>query len=408
MDSITPLMGLALATLLAWLFLLAFRGGFWRADQRLPRARERETWPAVAVIVPARDEADVVGGTVAAILGQDYPGPLHLVLVDDQSGDGTAEVAHRAAAGIGQEDRLTVLTGEALPPGWSGKLWALDQGIGQARRALPEAAYFWLSDADILAAPDTLRRLVAKAEDDGRDLVSLMARLESEGFWARLLIPPFVLFFQKLYPFRWSNDPRARTAAAAGGCILVRRETFEAAGGYPAIRSALIDDCALARLMKAEARKQGRGIWLGLTESVHSHRPYQGLGEIWKMVARTAYTQLDHSPLLLAGTLLGMVFLYLAAPLILLTWPLHGNAPAALLAAAAWLLMALAARPTYRIYQEPFWRGLSLPLAGLLYTAMTFDSARRHWLGQGGQWKGRAQAHAKAVAERLEADGERG
>ena len=228
--------------------------------------------------------------------------------------------------------------------------------------------------------------------DDDRDLVSLMALLEHDGFWARLLIPPFVFFFQKLYPFPWSNDPRTRTAAAAGGCNLVRRKALEAAGGLEAIRDALIDDCTLAALIKRQPGRSSNGIWLGLTRSVVSIRPYRELDEVWRMVARTAYTQLEHSPVFLVGTLLGMTLLYLAPLLIPLSLPFHGNTLAALLAAAAWGLMAFAAWPTYRLYREPAWRCLLLPLAGLLYTAMTVDSARQHHRGQGGAWKGRVQA----------------
>ena len=387
------LLPIAAATLLAWLFLLLFRGGFWRADCRLEAAGRREApWPAVTALIPARDEAEVIGRAVAGILRQDYPGRLDVIVIDDDSRDRTLAEARAAAEAAGLAERLTVLRAGPLPPGWSGKLWALALGVARARDFGPR--YLWLSDADIVAAPDILRRLVAKAEDEGRDLVSLMALLEHRGAWARLLIPPFVFFFQKLYPFPWSNDPRSGTAAAAGGCNLVRAEALAQAGGFEAIGDALIDDCALAALIKRQARRRpgSRGIWVGLTEDVVSIRPYRALDEVWQMVARTAYTQLQHSPLLLAGTLLGMALLYLAPPLIPLTLPLHGEGLAAALAAAAWGLMALAAWPTFRLYGEPPWRCLLLPLAGLLYSAMTLDSAVQHAQGHGGRWKGRIQA----------------
>ena len=402
------LLPIATIALLAWLFLLTCRGGFWRADCRLGPAPERERdWPAVTAVVPARDEADVIEPALLSLLKQDYPGALRVVLVDDDSGDGTTARARALTGVAGRSEILTIVESAPLPPGWSGKLWAVQQGIERAEALEAGESpprYIWLSDADIVVEPDLLRRLIAKAEDDGRDLVSLMALLEHEGHWARLLIPPFVFFFQKLYPFPWSNDRDARTAAAAGGCNLVRAEALAAAGGITAIRDALIDDCALAALIKGRARPgtapRGRGIWLGLTEAAVSIRPYRALGEVWRMVARTAYTQLQHSPWLLAGTLVGMALLYLAPPLIPLTLPLHGEPLAAGLAAAAWLAMAFAAWPTYRLYREPPWRCLLLPMAALLYTAMTFDSALQHWHGRGGRWKGRVQAPGQQAGDR--------
>ena len=390
------LLAVATITLLAWLHLLFLRGEFWRANRLLGRQLplKADEAPEVVAVVPARNEAETVGSVVRALLAQDYAGRLRIVLVDDGSDDGTAALAREAAEAAGQAERLTVLQGAALPPGWAGKLWALNQGVAEARRLTPGARYLWFIDADIVAAPDSLSRLTAKAEGEGRALVSLMALLHHKGAWPRLLIPPFVFFFQKLYPFSWSNDPERATAAAAGGCVLLRADSLQRAGGLEAIRDALIDDCALARLIKTQAREEGRGIWLGLTRSVVSVRPYRRLSEIWGMVARSAYTQLDHSPLLLLGTVAGMLLLYAAPPLILLTLPLHGAWPAAIPALAAWLVMAFAAWPTYRLYRESAWRTLLLPLAGLLYTAMTLDSAWQHTQGRGGFWKGRAQAPA--------------
>ncbi len=377
----------AALALAAWAYLLLFHGRFWLADQRLPAtAATLAQWPSVVAVVPARNEADVIGQAIAGHLGQDYPGSFQVVLVDDESSDGTAQAA-RAAAGA--DPRLTVLPAPPREPGWVGKLWALESGM---RSVSPAPDYWWLTDADIGHPPDTLRRLVAKAEGDRRALVSLMVKLWCQSAWERLLIPAFVYFFQQLFPFPRANDPRSRVAAAAGGCVLLRADTLAAAGGLAAMKSAVIDDCTLAALVKPAARRQGLGIWLGLAETSHSLRPYSGLGEIWRMVARSAFTQLRYSSLLLLGTLLGMLLLYLVPPLLALTWPWHGSALAGSLALGAWSLMALSELPTLRLYGLAPLRALLLPLAGLLYTLMTLDSARRHWGGRGATWKGRVAA----------------
>ena len=384
----SPLTFLAGLSLAIWMYLFFFRGGFWRADQRLTEsAAAPDSWPPVAVIVPARNEADVVARSLRALLGQDYPGTFAVILVDDHSDDGTAAQAQSAA-----EDpvRLTVIPARDLPPGWSGKLWALSEGIAQATTQMPDAGYLWFSDADIEHDPGNLRALVARAETRNLDLVSLMAFLSCKGFWERLLIPPFIYFFQMLYPFAWSNDPAKATAAAAGGCVLLRREALQSAGGIAAIRGALIDDCSLARLIKE--RPGSGGIWLGLTRAARSLRPYSGLGEIWAMVSRSAYTQLRYSPLLLLGTLIGMILTYLVPPALTLLVFWTGNLPSGLLAGGAWLIMTLTFRPTLAFYGQPLWQAPLLPLSAALYAAMTFDSARQHWRGRGGHWKGRTQA----------------
>ena len=357
----------------AWVYLLFFRAAFWRADQRLEGdAAEPADWPAVVAVIPARNEAATIGRSVASLLGQDYPGAFSLVVVDDDSDDGTALAA-------GTAERLSVISGKPLETGWTGKLWAVGQGISYAKETCPEAAFVLLTDADIEHAPHTLRRLVAKAEEGGLDLVSLMVRLRCESFWERLLIPAFVFFFQKLYPFRSVNDPRKATAAAAGGCMLVRWRALERCGGVAAIRHRIIDDCALAA-----ALKPGGAIWLGLGEDIHSLRPYRRLGDVWSMVARSAYEQLGRSPLLLAGTVAGMAVIYLV--------PLVALVAGEIMGLAAWLLMAIAYWPTLRLYRQPAWKCLLLPLAALLYTLMTVDSARWHYLGRGGAWKGRSYA----------------
>ena len=386
-----------LLPLLAWLYLMAFHGGFWRARPRLddPVSASPAKLPRVVAVVPARNEADVIAETVQGLLNQVYKGALSIVLVDDHSEDATKEAAERAAQAHPAAERLTILQAASRPAGWVGKLWALEYG----RRSITnQPDYWWFTDADIHHAPDTLTRLVAEAETHARSQVSLMVRLSCSSGWEKLLIPAFVFFFQKLYPFPWVAADKRGVSAAAGGCVLVRADDFAAAGGLEAMKDAVIDDCTLAARLRPVARKAGRGLFLGLTLRSRSIRPYEGLADIWQMVARSAYTQLHYNPLLLAGTVVGMVLLYLLPPLALVTLPLHGNLLAAGAAFVTWLLMALAWTPTLRLYDLPPWRGLLLPLAGVLYTAMTFDSARLHWLGKGAAWKGRIGAGKSPAA----------
>ena len=368
-------------SLLVWLYLVLARGGFWLADQRDDRDAPSEppAWPAVTAVVPARNEADVIGRAIGSLLAQDYPGEFRVILVDDQSDDGTAAAA-RAAPGAG--GRLQVIQGKALPPGWTGKLWALAQGVERATED-GAPAYVLLTDADIGHDPGNLRALVARAEAGRLALATQMVRLHCRTAPERLLIPAFVFFFQMLFPFAWVNDPRRRTAAGAGGCMLIRREALEAAGGIAAVRAEIIDDCALA----ARLKKQGP-IWLGLTVRAESLRPYLTVGEIGKMISRSAYAQLDYSPWKLAGTVVGMAVTYLAPPVLVLA----GDGPAWFAGAAAWFLMWLAFQPTLRLYgRSPLW-GLALPLIGAIYSWFTLQSAIQVWRGRGGQWKGRAQA----------------
>jgi len=375
-----------------WLCLAFARGGFWKADQRLPRmaAQARRRWPSVVAVVPARNEAAVLPTTLPSLLSQVYRGAYRIVLVDDKSSDGTAEVAQRIMRATSSAH--VVRRACALPPGWAGKVWALAQGVEAASEIMPDAEYVWLTDADIRHKPHHLARLVARAEDADLDLVSVMAELSAQGGWPRLLIPPFVYFFQLLYPFPWINDPSRACAAAAGGCILIRRPVLERIGGLAAIRDALIDDCALARLVKRKGRDGGGRIWLGLADGAWSVRDYEGLSGIWQMVARTAFAELRYSWLRLGAALIAIGSVYIAPPLLVLLYPWHGHIAGAGLGLAAWILMSWTYRPTLRLYRQPILLAPLLPVAALIYMAMTIDSALRYLGGRGGLWKGRAQA----------------
>jgi hopene-associated glycosyltransferase HpnB len=376
---------LAFLVLAIWLALFFARGGFWLCRERDDRSSPPapKSWPRVAAVIPARDEADVIAASIGSLLAQGYPGGFRIVLVDDQSGDGTAQAAKTCAAASAFPDRLTVLQGASLPPGWAGKLWAVSQGVEFAEKNFAPD-YLLLTDADIAHAPDNLRALVARAEQGGFGLVSLMALLRCESFAEKLLVPAFVYFFQMLYPFRFVSDARKKVAGAAGGCMLVRTDLLARAGGVEAIASALIDDCALGVRMK-----QVGPIWLGLTRRVVSLRPYPHFDDIRKMVARSAYAQLHYSPWALAGALIGMVLTYLAPPLLALF--AGGAAQAAGLAAFA--LMSVTFWPIQRYYGLSGLRALTLPLIAAFYMVYTLDSALQFFRGRGGMWKGRAQAH---------------
>ena len=408
-----------------WAYLVVGHGGYWRTSQWLPRvAGAPDRWPDVVAVVPARNEAAMLPVTLPALLGQDYPGPLSVILVDDASTDGTAKVA--ATLGRGSDRPLRVVAGTPTPEPaeapdnaqapdhaqapdtagphggdgrWAGKVWAMAQGLRAAGipstrdRPDPERGHVLFTDADIALAPGALRGLVAAAEGDDRDLVSQMALLRTATGWERIVVPAFVYFFAQLYPFRWVNKPGSRTAAAAGGCMLVRRGALDRSGGVAPIRGALIDDVAMGTMIKAQ---RGR-TWLGLSRQVVSVRPYPDLASLWQMVARSAYTQLNYSPLLLAGTILGLLFSYALPPAAAITGLTviaggTNTAPAALAAGAGlagWALMSLSYLPMLRLYRLSPLRGPGLPLIALLYAAMTADSARRHYAGHGAEWRGR-------------------
>jgi hopene-associated glycosyltransferase HpnB len=381
----TIALGLAVLALAVWIYLLAGRGMFWLMRERDGGEAALEAWPSVTAVVPARNEAETITQSIGSLLKQDYPGLFQIVLVDDQSTDGTAEIAR----GLDTTGRLTVLTGAPLPDGWTGKLWAVKQGIAHATGGSPD--YLWLTDADIVHTPDNLRALVSRAASNDLVLVSLMAKLRCEDFAERFLIPPFVFFFAMLYPFSWVNQKGNPLAAAAGGCMLVRRESLEQAGGIESVRHEIIDDCALARRMK----KVG-GIWLGLTERSVSVRRYPSISDVGKMISRSAYAELRYSPLRLAGTLAGMGLVFAApAAIALLPTDIVG-VEARLIAAAAWVAMLGAIQPMLSFYRRsPLW-GITLPLTGAIYGTFTLNSAIQYWRGRGGLWKGRVQALTRA------------
>jgi hopene-associated glycosyltransferase HpnB len=359
-------------SLCVWIYLLCGRGRFWRVSAS-PAPRSNVPAKSVAVVIPARNEEHVVGQAVASLLNQNYPGSIHVFLVDDHSTDATASVA-------GPNEKLTVVEAGPLPPGWTGKLWAISEGLKRVEALRPD--YILLTDADIVHAADNVAGLVARAETGNLDLVSYMVKLHCRTLAERALIPAFVFFFLKLYPPAWIASRNRKTAGAAGGCMLLRPSALARIGGISAIRGELIDDCALAR-----AIKPGGGIWLGLTGDTHSIRDYTTFTEIRRMISRTAFTQLRHSLLLLAGTLLGMMIIYLAPPLLLLT----GNLPAAAFGLTAWILMTISYIPMLRFYGQSWAWAPLLPLIALFYLAATVESATRFWSGRGGLWKGRVQ-----------------
>ncbi|MFI1801653.1 glycosyltransferase [Streptomyces sp. NPDC020379] len=387
----STLMWITVGSLAAWAWLLLGQGFFWRTDVRLPSRTPPDDWPSVAIVVPARDEAEVLPSSLPSLLAQDYPGRAEIFLVDDGSTDGTGALARSLADGHGGLP-LTVDSPGEPPPGWTGKLWAVRHGMALAR-ARTDAEYLLLTDADIAHEPDSLRELVAAARSGGLDLVSQMARLRVASFWERLVVPAFVYFFAQLYPFRWINRPAARTAAAAGGCVLLRREAAERAGVPDSIRQAVIDDVSLARAVK----RAGGRIWLGLAERVDSVRPYPGLAPLWRMVSRSAYAQLRHNPLLLAGTVAGMAVIYLAPPVAVLAGALTGHTVTLAAGAVAWAVMTGTYAPMLRYYRQPLALAPLLPFTGLLYLLMTVDSAVQHYRGRGAAWKGRTYARPEAA-----------
>jgi len=377
---------LSFLSLAIWLVLFFSWGKFWRiwesdADHSVVSAPQY--WPRVTAVIPARNEAASIAAVIVALARQDYPGEFSAIIVDDHSEDATAELARNAGIESGAQSRFQVITAPNLAAGWTGKLWALNSGIGVATAKNPAPEFLWFTDADVAHGPDTLRRLVTRAQQNNLDLTSLMVLLESQTFAERLLIPAFLYFFLMLYPPNWIANPRAKTAGAAGGCILLHRTALERIGGLASIRNEIIDDCSLARAVK----RSGGKIWMGLTRASHSLRGDSGLAEIRDMIARTAFAQLHYSALQLLGTLTGLTITFLV-PVALTFAPSPRIWLPALL---AWCLMTASFLPTVTFYRlSPLWSPL-LPLSALFYSYATFLSALRHWQGRGAQWKGRSQ-----------------
>ncbi|MGW1885993.1 glycosyltransferase [Streptomyces sp. NPDC001970] len=388
---------IATGSLAAWLWLLLGQGFFWRTDQRLPRRAAPRSWPSVVIVVPARDEAGVLPESLPSLLRQSYPGDAEVILVDDGSTDGTGELARKLSEQYGGLP-LTVTSPGEPEAGWTGKLWALRHGIALARTRRPE--YLLLTDADIAHEPDSLCELVAAAGTNGLDLVSQMARLRVATAWERLVVPAFVYFFAQLYPFRRINGKRARATAAAGGCMLLRTETAERAAIPESVRQSVIDDVAVARAV----RRAGGRVWLGLAERVDSIRPYPRPADLWRMVSRSAYAQLRHNPLLLAGTVAGLAVVYLAPPVAVCAGLFGADAPGDAVAGwtgfVAWAVMAGTYMPMLRYYRQTLWLAPLLPFTALLYLLMTVDSAVQHYRGRGAAWKGRTYARPEAAPDR--------
>jgi hopene-associated glycosyltransferase HpnB len=372
----------AALTVVIWLYLALARGSFWRTKNINPDAGDQAVFSGgVLAVVPARNEAELIGPVVTSLLNQNVA--MAIVLVDDESTDDTADVARRTAEKAGKAEALIVIPSKPLPVGWTGKIWSMHQGIERARACGISPAWLLLTDADVVHGPETVASLGLIATQGRYDLVSFMVKLHCESLAEKLLIPAFVYFFFMLYPPAWIRDTGRSTAGAAGGCMLVRAEILERAGGLDAIRGAVIDDCALARLLK---QHDGR-LWLGLTDQSQSLRHYENFSHVEHMVSRTAFNQLKHSSLLLFGTIAGMLITYLAPPLLLLT---HSRL-AIFMGAAAWTAMTITYSNMVRHYRlNPAW-ALTMPLAALFYLVATLHSAVKYWNGTGGEWKGRVQ-----------------
>jgi hopene-associated glycosyltransferase HpnB len=372
---------LSTLALLVWLYLFFAHGGFWLIHRNLILARIPGEQPSVAVIVPARNEAHVIATAVTSLLRQDYRGPLQVLIVDDNSTDDTAQSAVTAAESLERREWLHVITGTELPPGWSGKVWAMQQGWNAAQLFSPEYVFF--TDADIEHDPGALGALVAQAQSGSYDLVSVLVKLRAQGFAEKLLIPAFVYFFWMLYPPARISNRRSRVAGAAGGSMLVRAQVLEAHRGLESIRSEIIDDCALARTVK----RSGGRLWVGMTSGTRSLRSYETFRHLRDMIARTAFNQLRHSVWLLMVCVVGLLLTFVA-PVVLLG---SGRRLVIFEALAACSLMIVSYLPVVRFYRVGMACALTLPLAALFYLYATVYSALKYWTGKGGEWKGRVQ-----------------
>ncbi len=379
----TYVFAISLISLSVWIGFIFFRGSFWRADQRLDKAGELDEWPSIVAIIPARNEEETIDRAVHSLLSQSYAGEIKVIVVDDNSHDGTAKAA-------GKSPNLSIIIGKPLEQGWTGKLWAMHQGVLSLDQSVPDAEYVLLTDADIEHHKDNLSELAYKAVTDNRHLVSLMVKLRCVSIWEKLLIPAFVYFFQKLYPFPWVNSRTSSISAAAGGCMLIRLDTLRQVGGIEAIKDRLIDDCAMGALIK----QQG-SIWLGLSEKTNSLRSYKALSDMWDMVARTAFVQLNLSLGNLFLTVIAMVLIYLVPPLFFVFGLIINDSLIWISAGSAYLIMSFLYKPTLALYEMSNLNSYFLPLAGFIYILMTISSAIRHWQGKGGVWKGRSYSNSK-------------
>ena len=378
---------LAVICVVVWLYLIAGRCNFWLCRVRdTGQTPQLEQWPAVVAVVPARNESEYIAASAGSLLRQEYAGAFSIIVVDDDSSDETAAMAMHAAASV-SDRQMTVVNGKGPPPGWTGKLWALKQGIDIAEKQL-RPDYLLLTDADIEHAPDTLAWLVKQSSAGRYVLTSLMAKLRCESFAERTHVPAFIYFFQMLFPFSWVCRPGSSTAAAAGGCMLVRTDALASVGGIASIRNALIDDCSLAEKLKTIGP-----IWLGLTDRVRSIRPYDTLSDVKRMISRSAYPQLRYSPLLLAATVASMAITFIIPPLL----TIFATGLPRFLGLVAWLAMTLSFVPTLQFYRLSRLWSLALPVIALLYLYYTLGSAYLFARGQGGQWKGRIHADAPSL-----------
>jgi hopene-associated glycosyltransferase HpnB len=371
---------LAWLSSLAWGGLLLFRGMFWRVEY--PRlCDEPRQWPKIVAIIPARNEEDHIGQTITSLLSHDYPGDLSIILTDDSSEDQTIEKARQAAQSISDGmDHLTIVHAPSLPEGWQGKMWAQQQGYLEALKTHKDADYFLLTDADIIHAPFELRRIIARMIHKNLDMSSLMVRLSTTHLLEKCLIPAFIFFFRLLYPFRWVSDPHKKTSGAAGGYIVIKSQILHDLEGFTKLSGELIDDCGLASLVK----KKGGRITLDLADDTTSSRHYKHASDLWMVIARSAFSQLEHSNLLLVATIVTILIVLVLPPWLFIFFP-HSRA----IAFTAWIEMAFAYAPIIAYSRLPFYWAYTLPFAAIFYLGATIDSARRHWRGNGGLWKGR-------------------
>lgn len=379
---------LATASAISWLVLFFFRGQFWRANQRLTNGTNSSIkLPEIVIIIPARNEEILLGECIRSLVEQTYAGVISIIIIDDESDDSTPKIVQ---SWCDKNKNIRLINGTTPPHGWTGKIWAMAQGVKSAKKRHPNAEYYLFTDSDILHHPDNVSELIYKAINEKLALVSLIVKLRCKSIWEIFLIPAYIFFFQKLYPFSWVNDPKNITSAAAGGCMLVNCQELEKAGGLEAVRAATIDDCAMALIIK-----RTRPIWLGLTESTKSSRKYQFLHEITKMVCRTAFVQLKYSVINLLGTIIGMVIVYMVPLICIIIALMTKDILLLILGFFGWIIMFLAYIPTLKLYNRPFWEAGLLPISALLYTGMTLMSAYQYMFGKKPTWKGRSLKKAE-------------